>query len=266
LVLWKNKGERMDFGKQRRMQRIFRADGRTLVVAMDHAAYMPEVVLGLQDPGRYIEEIHSAGADAIMTTLGTIRKIQSKIIDFPLILSLESGYTNIEDFVFQGLRLGVDMLKCMVYPFSEGEPSSLRDFSRLANAADVLGMPVMAEVFPGGINAGKEWYTIEKLSACVRVTAEAGADVIKTFYLDNGGDFSSVIENALVPLVVLGGVKSDDPLPLLERIALCLEKGAAGVAIGRNIWAHKTPAAMTRAIAAVVHEGAPVGEAVKYLS
>jgi len=256
----------MEFGKQRRMQRIFNTDGRTLVVAMDHAAYMPDVVLGLQDPGRYIQEIHAAGADAVMTTLGTIRRIQSKIIDFPVILSLESGYTNIGDFVEQGLRMGVDMVKCMVYPFSAEDPSSLNNFARLANAADAWGMPVMAEVFPGGMNGGKEWNTVEKLSSCIRVTAEAGADVIKTFYLDNTGDFHNVIENSLVPLVVLGGVKSDDPLPLLERIALCLEKGASGVAIGRNIWAHKAPAAMTRAIAAVVHEGSSVGEAVKYLS
>ncbi|NMC29635.1 MAG: hypothetical protein GYA45_06155 [Pelolinea sp.] len=256
----------MEFGKQRRMQRIFKADGRTLIVAMDHAAYMPDVVVGLQDPGRYIQEIHAAGADAVMTTLGTIRKIQAKILDFPVILSMESGYPNIEDFVAQGLKLGVDMLKCMVYPFSSEDPSSLNNFARLANAADAWSMPVMAEVFPGGMNGGKEWNTVEKLSSCVRVTAEAGADVIKTFYLDAGGDFSRVVENSLVPLVVLGGVKSDAPLPLLERIALCLEKGACGVAIGRNIWAHKAPAAMTRAIAAVVHEGTSVGDAVKYLS
>ena len=256
----------MEFGKQRRMQRIFKSDGRTLIVAMDHAAYMPDVVLGLQDPGRYIQEIHAAGADAVMTTLGTIRKIQSKIIDFPVILSMESDYPNVADFVDQGMRLGVDMLKCMVYPFSPEDPSSLNSFARLANAADKWGMPVMAEVFPGGMNGSKEWNTVEKLSSCVRVTAEAGADVIKTFYLDNTGDFTSVIENSLVPLVVLGGVKSDHPLPLLERIALCLDKGASGVAIGRNIWAHKTPGAITRAIAAVVHEGSSVGDAVKYLS
>jgi DhnA family fructose-bisphosphate aldolase class Ia len=55
----------MEIGKQRRMQRIFKADGRTLIVAMDHAAYMPDVVLGLEDPGKYIQEIHEAGADAL---------------------------------------------------------------------------------------------------------------------------------------------------------------------------------------------------------
>ena len=256
----------MEIGKQRRMQRIFKTDGRTLIVAMDHAAYMPDVVLGLEDPGKYIQEIHEAGADAVMTTLGTVRKIHSKICDFPIILSMESGYSNIQDFVTQGIQLGVDMLKCMVYPFSASDPMSLDNFARLANEADRWGIPIMAEVFPGGMNADKEWNTVEKLSSSVRVTAEAGADVIKTFYLDNMGDFSSVVQNALVPLVVLGGVKSDDPIPLLERIALCLDKGSSGVAIGRNIWAHKTPGAITRAIAAIVHEGSSVADAVKYLS
>lgn len=256
----------MGIGKTRRMNRIFREDGRTLIVAMDHAAYMPDVVLGLQDPGRYIQDIHAAGADAVMTTLGTIQKIHDKIADFPVILSMESRYPNIEDFVEQGLRLDVDMLKCMVYPFSKEDPNSMLDFGRLANAADKWELPVMAEVFPGGMNSGEEWNTVEKLSSSVRVAAEAGADVIKTFYLDNTGDFTSVVENALVPLVVLGGVRSNDARPLLERIALCLDKGATGVAIGRNIWGHKDPGAITRALSAVVHDGSSIGDALAYLS
>jgi hypothetical protein len=71
-----------------------------------------------------------------MTTLGTVRKIHAKIRDFPIILSMESGYSNLGDFVMQGIQLGVDMLKCMVYPFSASDPMSLNDFARLANEAD----------------------------------------------------------------------------------------------------------------------------------
>ncbi|MBC7242692.1 MAG: fructose-bisphosphate aldolase, partial [Anaerolineae bacterium] len=41
--------------------------------------------------------------------------------------------------------------------------------------------------------------------------------------------------------------------------------GAAGVAIGRNIFAADDPAAMTAAVAAILHEDATVEEAMKLL-
>jgi len=66
-----------------------------------------------------------------------------------------------------------------------------------------------------------------------------------------------------VPVVVLGGEKLADERSLLEAVAGALEAGAAGVAIGRNIWQHRDPAGMTRALVALVHGGATVDEAWK---
>jgi DhnA family fructose-bisphosphate aldolase class Ia len=40
-----------------------------------------------------------------------------------------------------------------------------------------------------------------------------------------------------------------------------MEAGGAGASIGRNVFQHKFPAAMVRAIAAVVHNGATTKEA-----
>jgi DhnA family fructose-bisphosphate aldolase class Ia len=40
-----------------------------------------------------------------------------------------------------------------------------------------------------------------------------------------------------------------------------MSAGAAGVAIGRNVWQHKRPAAIARSLAAIVHEDAQVDEA-----
>lgn len=256
----------MHEGKQRRLDRIFAADGRTLIVAMDHAAYMPDVVLGLEHPGDIITKISDAGADAVMTTLGTIRKCAADIGSFPLIQSVEVFPNIIEDVVLESLRLNVDLIKCMVYPWSDQDADNLLKFQRLALAADKWCLPIMAEVFPGGFQAGSEWRSVNRLAAAARVTAEAGADVIKTFFVEDTGDYRKVTDNCPVPLVVLGGEKSDDPRPLLEKISRSMEAGASGVAIGRNIWRHPKPAAITAAIAAIVHGGSDVDGALKYLS
>ena len=44
-----------------------------------------------------------------------------------------------------------------------------------------------------------------------------------------------------------------------------LEQGAAGIVYGRNVIQHDDPAGMTRALMAVVHEGATPGEALAAL-
>jgi DhnA family fructose-bisphosphate aldolase class Ia len=245
----------MHEGKLRRLQRIFGNDKKTLIVAMDHAAYMPDVVLGLEHPQEIIKSVLCAGANAVMTTLGTVRSCQEAIGPYPLILSLESSPQNMEEVVEQAICYGADMIKCMVYPFCSTDPDSLIHFERMATLADRWGLPVMAEIFPGGFQAGPEWKTIDKLSASVRVTAEAGADVIKTYFIEEKDQsYRKVIENCPVPLIVLGGEKSNDPRPLLEKISRSLETGAAGVAIGRNIWGNPNPAAITAAVAGLIHQ------------
>lgn len=258
----------MHEGKKRRMERVFGADGKILVVAMDHAAYMPDAVIGLENPGGIIARTMPAGADALLTTLGTLRNASREIGKSAVIMSVESYPQNLEEVIIQALRYDVDMIKVMVYPFAENDPNNVWNFQKLATLADKWNLPIMAEVFPGGYPAKSQDLTISKLSAALRVTAEAGADVIKTFFIEEEGHpqgYRAVVENAQVPVVVLGGEKSDDPRPLLEKVKRGMDSGAVGVAIGRNIWGHPHPEAITAAVAAVVHKGLSIDDAVRML-
>ena len=57
--------------KALRMRRLFGADGRMLLVAMDHAGFMgPQPGLDLQTMAAVV----GAGADAVMTTYGSARR------------------------------------------------------------------------------------------------------------------------------------------------------------------------------------------------
>ena len=147
--------------------------------------------------------------------------------------------------------------------------NNVLNFQKLATFADKWNLPVMAEVFPGGFQGGAEWKTIDKLSAAVRVAAENGADVIKTFFIEEKAHpkgYRAVIENAQVPIVVLGGEKSPDPKLLLEKISKCMDSGASGVVIGRNIWGNSRPDAITAAVKEIIHDGSSVEKALKHLS
>ena len=62
---------------KRRLCRIFREDGRTLIVAMDHGSQGP--MHGLEKPGHVLDEVVAGGADAVLTSLGVATTYSHKI-------------------------------------------------------------------------------------------------------------------------------------------------------------------------------------------
>ena len=77
--------------------------------------------------------------------------------------------------------------------------------------------------------------------------------------------YHQVIEIAgRIPVLVRGGGKAPDA-EILERTEALIGQGAAGIVYGRNIIQHADPAGMTRALMAIVHEGATALEASRLL-
>lgn len=68
-----------------------------------------------------------------------------------------------------------------------------------------------------------------------------------------------------MPVVILGGAKKGSERTMLENIRAALNVGAAGVAIGRNIFQADDPQAMTAAVAALIHKDASIDEAMDIL-
>ena len=68
----------------------------------------------------------------------------------------------------------------------------------------------------------------------------------------------------MVPVIVLGGSKKESVRALFQEVydAVILG-GASGVAIGNNIWRAPDPGAITRGLAAIIHEDKSVDEALE---
>ena len=64
--------------------------------------------------------------------------------------------------------------------------------------------------------------------------------------------------------LVRGGGKAADK-EVLERTENLIKQGASGIVYGRNIIQHHDPAGMTRALMAIVHEGATAKSAAKFV-
>ncbi len=251
----------------RRLRRIFGSDDRTVIVALDHGL-IDGPCPGFDDPADVIARVVAGGADAVLTSYGIARRFAAELAGVGLILRSDGAATNLGTpsdgstqrrffEVDEALRLGADALVVTALPGSPKEEPTLTNLAHAVREAHRWGLPVLAEMVPGGFDSSPELRGPDAVAFAARLGAELGADFIKAPYTP---DYRSVTARTFAPVVVLGGSKGDERAVLAD-IAAALDAGAAGVAMGRNIFQSSDPTAMTAAIVALVHGGADVEEA-----
>jgi DhnA family fructose-bisphosphate aldolase class Ia len=259
----------------RRLNHIFQPDGKALIVALDHGL-IDGPARGLENPATVLAQIVAGGADAILTSYGVATRFAREIAPLGLILRLDGGGTKLGTQAKLGamgpgsqfytiedaLRLGADAVAVSAFPGAPEEEDTLRTLAKVVGRAHRWGLPVMGEMVPGGFDSGPEFRTAESIAISARVAAELGADWVKIPYAEG---FDRVTATCYVPAVMLGGARKGDERKMLATIRTALDVGARGVAIGRNIFQADNPAAMTAAIAALIHADAMVDEALALL-
>ncbi len=253
----------------RRLNHIFRPDGRAFIVAFDHGM-IDGPAKGMEQPAETLKKIAAGGADAILTSYGTALRFAKEIEPLGLILRLDGGGTKLgvmgpgSQFysVEDAIRLGADAVAVSAFPGSPKEEDSLRMLAKVIGDAHKWGVPVMGEMVPGGFDSPDHMRTAESIAIAARIGAELGSDWVKIPHAD---DFEKVTSTCYVPAVILGGAKKGSERVMLEKIRSALDVGAKGVAIGRNIFQADDPQAMTAAVAALIHENVSVDEAMKIL-
>jgi class I fructose-bisphosphate aldolase len=259
-----------------RLNRLFAADGRCLDVAVDHGFFNEVSFLtGIEDMERAVGTLVDAAPDAIQLSPGQAHWLQDVPGPGKPALVLRTDVANvyhaelprvlysevIEDAVGTALRLDaacivVNLLRLPDQP--ELLRQCLRNAMALRAACDQVGMPLMIEplVFkPGSGGYGVDG-DVEKIVPLVRQAAELGADIIKADPTDDIADYHRVIAAASgKPVLPRGGGRVPDE-EVLRRTEALIGQGAVGIVYGRNIIQHANPAGMTRALMAVVHDGA----------
>jgi len=254
----------------RRLNHIFRSDGRAVIVALDHGL-IDGPCPGFESPAETIAAVVSGGADAILTSYGIARRFAAELSDVGLIVRSDGASTNLgtpsegSTSIFFGvedaLRVGADAMVVTALPGSEKEDATLHNLATTIAAAHRWEMPVLAEMVPGGFDGSPEMRAAAGVAHAARLGAELGADFIKAPYCE---DYSEVCSTTFAPVVILGGAKGSES-DMLANIRSAVDVGAAGVAIGRNVFQCEDPAAMTAAIAAIVHENITVDKAMAML-
>ncbi len=244
----------LDWGMQSRLARIFQPESRrTVMLAIDHG-YFQGPTTGLERVDLSIVPL-LLYADALMTTRGMVRSTIPPAARVPIVLRASGGPSVLRELSDERLavsmedaaRLNASAVAVQVFIGGEFETQSVRNMTRLVDAGQRYGIPVLAVTAVGKELTRDARY----LRLATRICAELGAHLVKTYYCAE--DFDTVTAACPVPVVMAGGKK------LLELDALTMayravEEGAAGVDMGRNIFQSDDPVAMVRAVSAVVHE------------
>lgn len=266
-------GQNMAVNPKPGLNRLLRADGRAVMVAMDHAR-LGGVVARLEDPANAIEAVIAGGADAIMTSYGVIKhfdhRMQGRV---GRILRLDTGPSKYREgwdeytewfrpySVEDGLRLGVDGVIVNGFLGLAVDATTLRIMGETASAADKWGIPFMAEVHPCPCPRIQDPFAPEQVADAARIGAEFGADLIKTYYTGDADGFRVVTSSCPIPVLIAGGPKTESTADLFEMVHGMISGGGKGTVIGRNIWQGDDVVAVTRGIVSIVHGGASVEQA-----
>jgi fructose-bisphosphate aldolase/2-amino-3,7-dideoxy-D-threo-hept-6-ulosonate synthase len=256
-----------------RLERIIdRKTRRTVIVPMDHGLSMGPIT-GLEDMASIINKIADGGANAVVLHKGIIRAGHRGYgKDIGLIIHL-SGSTSLGPdpnskvpvaTVEEAISLGADAVSVHVNVGAANESEQLQALGDVAETCASWGMPLFAMMYPRGPKI-KNQHAPEVVAHAARVGAELGADIIKTSYTGDINSFRKVVRGCPVPVVIAGGPKMATERDVFEMAGKAVKAGAIGVSIGRNIFQHRNPTGMTRALAQIVHGEVSVDRAMREL-
>jgi DhnA family fructose-bisphosphate aldolase class Ia len=268
----------MSTGKRFRLKRLIDRHGVSVICALDHGMTSPKFLEPLADIESRVREAVAGGANAIMVSKGMCRFAEPGFAaDTAVCMMLSASSRPQRDRpdivaiadVEEALRLGADAVVLYVSLEGDDEPEMLRHLAEAGRECERLGVPLIAEAeFPttyASVEGLAQQYGFEYLQRNVRFCAELGADLIKTNWPGDGESFGRLVECAGgLPMVLAGGSRITDR-ELLERQEAAMVAGAVGCSVGRNIFMHERPEAITRALSRVIRERRGAEEALAEL-
>ena len=257
----------MQLGKSMRLKRVIDPAGVSVICALDHGMTAPTFLEPLSDIEQRTREAVTGGANVIMMSKGMIRYAVdafSPTTSLALLLSASANPGEARPAVIQiaqveeASRLGADAVVLFTALGGENEAGMIRILSEVGRESALLGVPLIAEAeFPttyASVEELSERYGFEYLRRSVRLCAELGADIVKTNWPGDEDAFDKLVRAVNgVPVVLAGGSRVEDA-ELLRRMECAMQAGAIGCSVGRNIFMHRSPAAITRALSRVIRD------------
>jgi class I fructose-bisphosphate aldolase len=277
-------------GERKELYNRIMPDGKAMILAYDQGfEHGPREFLKHPEGANFehILDIAKRGRfTGLVLHAGLAEKYASEIASsgVPLILKLNGKselYTEEDPFspqlysVEDAITLGAVAVGYTVYSGSRYEDEMHREFSKIIREAHRRGITAVGWMYPRGKaifdrkSASKTLkmaldeqeqtnQAIDETPSIVaygaRIGLELGADMVKVKYTGSPDSFRWVVQSAYPAKVVMSGgpmTKTDEEF--LSRVRDVLAAGAAGVAVGRNIWQRSDPLNISKKLHQLVY-------------
>lgn len=240
---------------------------KALFLAYDHGfEHGPKDLIGKSiDPEYILDLAVKGGYTGIILQKGIAEKYYTgtkyeKTI--PLILKI-NGKTNIPQItdpyspincsVEYAKELGAKAVGYTIYLGSKQEEKMFAEFGKIQEQAHQLKITAIALIYPRG-SAVENESSPEMTAYAARIGLELGADMIKIKYSGSEETFRKAVEAAGKTKVVLSGGEKVGEEEFIKIVEAVIKAGATGIAVGRNVFQHQNPLAMTERIKKVVFD------------
>ncbi len=242
----------------------FMRNGRSLILAYDQGLEHGPTDFNDKnvDPAYVIDIANRGGYDAFVCQKG-IAENYHELLDIPLLLKL-NGKTAIYGkepiarqncSVARAERLGAAAVGYTIYLGSQFEHEMTAEFGRIEEEAHSAGIAVVLWIYPRGEYV-KNDTTRDMVAYSARAALELGADAAKVKYTGDRESFAWAVRSAgRIPVYMAGGKKTKNEDEFISQAAECIAAGAAGLAVGRNVWQSNDPIALSRRLNSTVIEG-----------
>ena len=260
---------RHDMNKSERLNRLL-PNGRGVWIPIDHGmSDFPTA--GLEDTEYLIRELTDAGVNAIIAHKGVVSHYHhlcdgtntSMVIHFSA--STRHGGLDADRKVAVGQASEVESrggaaASAQINIGSDGEATMLEAMGKLTTECHQRELPVLGMVYARGPNLQVDGDETNGVAHAARIAFEIGCDVGKTTWTGDEKTFARVTSGVPIPLLVAGGPKSDTR-SMLAMVKMAMNNGAAGVCMGRQVFAHESPKSVAKALMMIVHDEASVDDA-----
>jgi class I fructose-bisphosphate aldolase len=247
-------------------------DGKVLILAYDHGLEHGPVdfedVPESADPERVFDVARHPAVTSVAVQKGIAEAYYPSYEDEVNLLAKLNGTSNlwmgeydsaVNWSVDYAADVGADAIGFTLYGGSNHEVEMAEEFRDVQEAAREHDMPVVMWSYPRGQGVKNDTKS-DVIAYAARQALELGADVAKVKYPGKDA-MEHVVDMAAKTKVIMSGGSKRSDREFLENVAGAIDAGAAGLAVGRNIFQRENPERILDALEAVIYDEASVDTA-----
>lgn len=260
-----------------RMERLFNRhhDGCAVCVAADHG-YMSNVTPNVINLPAIARAVIRGGVDGMLLSPGQANRLSFLFerADSPALI-VRADWMNMPrldradlnnpvppEHLFhqkmlsaeQALTLGADAITIYLFLGTDDniEATGIESCAQFIGECRKIGLPCIVEPLAFGTQVTKG-NLVDLLILGARMAVELGADALKIPYTGDVESFSRLVRIADIPVLVLGGARSETEQDTLKLLTDGLEAGCAGCLMGRRVTQSQDPERMVRQLVQIAH-------------